>query len=223
LIHKNNQKTNQINTTGSLVNYLGFSYCNDYKKDADQIQSKEVPSGSGAGMLIPADLVKKIGAFDERFFMYSEDLDLSWRARRAGYSIQLIPEAKLWHKYNFSKNKIKFYYAERNRLFFIFKNLEIKTLLLIFPILLINEILVLSLSAVQGWPIQKIHTYGSLIGQVGYIWREKKRGEMLSVRSDRDLKKYLSSELSFLEVKVPLMPIYEKIISLYWRLIYKAI
>jgi GT2 family glycosyltransferase len=36
-------------------------------------------------------------AFDERLFLYWEDLDLAWRARRAGYVARLLPEAVCWH------------------------------------------------------------------------------------------------------------------------------
>jgi GT2 family glycosyltransferase len=40
----------------------------------------------------------EVGLFDERFFMYYEDFDLSLRAHQAGFKILLSPQAKVWHK-----------------------------------------------------------------------------------------------------------------------------
>ncbi len=41
---------------------------------------------SGACMLIPRRVYETIGGFDENIFMYMEDVDLSWRARGAGFT-----------------------------------------------------------------------------------------------------------------------------------------
>jgi GT2 family glycosyltransferase len=45
-----------------------------------------------------ASALRKVGLFDENFFLVAEDLDLSLRLRRAGYEIWYTPQAKLWHK-----------------------------------------------------------------------------------------------------------------------------
>lgn len=53
---------------------------------------------TGCCLLVRANLLKKLGGFDESFFIYSEDVDLSLRYRKAGYRIVFNPRAKLWHK-----------------------------------------------------------------------------------------------------------------------------
>jgi GT2 family glycosyltransferase len=53
---------------------------------------------TGCCFLVRADLLKKLGGFEERFFIYSEDADFSLRCRKAGYRIVFNPRAKLWHK-----------------------------------------------------------------------------------------------------------------------------
>lgn len=53
---------------------------------------------TGCGMLLSRNLLEQIGLFDERFFMYYEDLDLCLRARRQGFRIVLEPAAQMWHK-----------------------------------------------------------------------------------------------------------------------------
>lgn len=53
---------------------------------------------TGCAVLISRELLEKIGLFDERFFMYYEDSDLSLRARQQGFRLLLAPEAYVWHK-----------------------------------------------------------------------------------------------------------------------------
>lgn len=52
---------------------------------------------SGAAMAIRRDLFEQLGRFDDRMFAYGEDLDLSWRARLAGYRIVHISESIVYH------------------------------------------------------------------------------------------------------------------------------
>lgn len=52
---------------------------------------------SGACLAIPRRLHDAIGGFDEGFFLYCEDVDLSWRARAAGYAVKLCPPALFLH------------------------------------------------------------------------------------------------------------------------------
>ena len=53
----------------------------------------ETPWASGACVAIPRRLYEKLGGFDESFFMYFEDIDLSWRARASGFAVRTCPTA----------------------------------------------------------------------------------------------------------------------------------
>ncbi len=53
---------------------------------------------SGCAMLLPRETVEIVGFFDERFFMYYEDLDYCLRVGRKGMQIRLVPNARMWHK-----------------------------------------------------------------------------------------------------------------------------
>ncbi|WP_158932631.1 glycosyltransferase [Acidisphaera sp. S103] len=52
---------------------------------------------SGACMLINRQIYEKVGGFDPNIFMYMEDVDLSWRARSAGFSVRVAPRALFGH------------------------------------------------------------------------------------------------------------------------------
>jgi hypothetical protein len=53
---------------------------------------------SGCALLIRREVFERVGLFDERFFIYYEDLDFCVRVRQAGYHLLLIPDAHLWHR-----------------------------------------------------------------------------------------------------------------------------
>ena len=78
-----------------------------------------IPWATGCAMLIPAPAMRALSGFDERFFCYYEDVDLSLRAVQLGYSCLLCPDSVLYHKVGASVKKyrqIQSYYDTRNRL-----------------------------------------------------------------------------------------------------------
>ena len=101
----------RINSFGNSIHFLGFAYCNKYKfKDQQDITIPfEVPYSSGAACLLKMSAIQKTDLFDDRLFMYHEDVDLGWRLRLAGYKVVLDPLSVVYHKYNYSKAKYKFY------------------------------------------------------------------------------------------------------------------
>ncbi|HUX89003.1 MAG TPA: glycosyltransferase, partial [Chloroflexota bacterium] len=75
-------------------------------------------------LLIRASLLADIGGFDERFFMYYEDTDLSWRARLRGWKVVYAAQAVVRHAHRASTSgwTDRFvYYTERNRLLMLLK------------------------------------------------------------------------------------------------------
>lgn len=52
---------------------------------------------SGAAFAMRREVYQKLGGFDEKIFMYAEDVDLSWRLRSFGYKICYVPKAVIMH------------------------------------------------------------------------------------------------------------------------------
>ena len=64
---------------------------------------REVDWISGSFFLIRRALLEKIGLFDERFFLYCEDVDYCLRAKEAGYHVFYVPEARMIHATRYSE------------------------------------------------------------------------------------------------------------------------
>jgi GT2 family glycosyltransferase len=84
---------------------------------------------------IRADLFRKLGGYDEKFFLYAEDTDLSWRVWLSGHRIVAAPLARIHHRGGASVNpaggtkiievrtsESKRYYANKNNLVTLLKN-----------------------------------------------------------------------------------------------------
>lgn len=65
--------------------------------DWDHSEVAEVDWVSGAALVIRRELLDDIGPFDERFFMYCEDVDIAYRAKQAGWKVMYFPGATVVH------------------------------------------------------------------------------------------------------------------------------
>lgn len=90
---------------------------------------------SGGSSLIRADLFKKVGGFDSLYNpFYWEDIDLSYRARKAGYQIMFEPQSTVEHRHEegaikktYSASEVKAV-AYKNQIIFVWKNMSGKFL-----------------------------------------------------------------------------------------------
>ena len=90
--------------------------------DRDQYQKTEmIDFATGAAMMLNTKVLKKVGRFDERYFMYFEDADLVTRAIKMGFISYYVPKAVVWHKVARSSgigSDLNDYFITRNRLLF---------------------------------------------------------------------------------------------------------
>ncbi|HEV2124106.1 MAG TPA: glycosyltransferase family 2 protein [Chloroflexota bacterium] len=72
----------------------------------------------GAAALLRKDALQDVGLFDERYFMYYEDMDLSWRLRLRGWKVLFVPDAVVEHEHAASSQEwspLFIYNVDRNR------------------------------------------------------------------------------------------------------------
>lgn len=68
-----------------------------YMTHFDYDQTREVDVVLGAFLLIKREVLKEVGGFDERFFIYSEETDLCYRVRKAGKKVLFYPGTEIIH------------------------------------------------------------------------------------------------------------------------------
>jgi len=102
----------------------------------------DILSAKSAASIIRRELFERIGGFDEDFYMYLEETDLSWRVWLAGYRVVFIPNSKVYHAFNTPRKDFKRYYQKyiikyygcRNYISTLIKNLEFRNLIEILPL-----------------------------------------------------------------------------------------
>ncbi len=98
-------------------------------KDHGQFdKERHTPYAPTCFMLFAASVFAKVGVMDETYFVYYDDADFVWRMRECGLSIRYVPESVVWHKVSTSTggffSPFTIYYTNRNRIYFIRKNLK---------------------------------------------------------------------------------------------------
>lgn len=86
----------------------------------------EVNIVGGGITFIKASVVKEIGLFDERYYIYGEEVDLGYRSFLADYKMVVTSEAKVWHHHNWSRKNNKqhyfsYYYMNRAKILYFIK------------------------------------------------------------------------------------------------------
>jgi N-acetylglucosaminyl-diphospho-decaprenol L-rhamnosyltransferase len=95
--------------------------------DFDHRTSRPVDHVMGAFYLIRRELFERLAGFDEDFFVYLEDLDLSRRVSRAGYDIYYLAEAEAYHKQGGTSDQVKAHrllYALNSNMIYAAKHLS---------------------------------------------------------------------------------------------------
>ena len=88
---------------------------------------QEVLFGTGSAMFVRRAVFDALGGFDERFFMFFEDVDFGWRLNLAGWSFVYEPHSIAFHKFHQSMSSVpdfqEQFLLERNALFTLIKNI----------------------------------------------------------------------------------------------------
>ncbi len=120
-----------VNSLGNPVHYLSFSTAGGNGLSTDEAERDPtlpwlrdrtwrtggvaVPAFTAAAVMLRLAALDEVGLFEEEVFLYHEDLELGLRLRRAGWTLHLLGSVRAVHQYEFSRNRRKWCYLERNR------------------------------------------------------------------------------------------------------------
>jgi N-acetylglucosaminyl-diphospho-decaprenol L-rhamnosyltransferase len=161
----------RVNTAGNLVHYLGFGWAGRLDEPVASVPNHPYEAGfvSGAALVIRRSAWEQTGGFDERYFMYGEDLDLSVRLRLAGHGLGVAPAARVAHEYEFTKGDYKWFFLERNRWWTVLAAYPAPLLALLAPALIAFEVVLLLASWRGGWLRAKLRAQAAVARELPRI------------------------------------------------------
>lgn len=183
------------NAGANPLHPTGISPSGGYGEPREDGDPRDVIVVSGACFLVRRDAFLVLGGFVEDFFLYFEDVDLSWRARIAGLRVVYCPRAVVRHGYEFGARPQKWFLLERNRLFSVLANYELPTLALLAPLLLATEAGLLAVAARGGWLPSKLRAYASLFALRKRVMIQRRAVQASRRCSDPELLRFFDDRL----------------------------
>ncbi|MBP9759085.1 glycosyltransferase family 2 protein [Candidatus Dojkabacteria bacterium] len=132
--YKENEKGKVIWYAGGKIDWDNIYTSHIGVDDVDKGQYNKISKteiANGACVLVRREVFEKNGLFDNGYFLYWEDADLSQRAIRSGFDCYYLPDAVIWHKVSVSAGGsggfLNDYFLIRNRYFFALKYAKLRT------------------------------------------------------------------------------------------------
>jgi len=116
-----------LNNVGSVLLPDGHGADRGYleRDDGQFDEVEEVFAWCGAAVLLSRPYLERVGLFDERYFLYYEDFDLSWRGRAQGWRYLYVPDSVVRHVHSATSvegSQLFQHYDARNRLLTLTRN-----------------------------------------------------------------------------------------------------
>jgi GT2 family glycosyltransferase len=215
-------KKELLDSTGDIYTIWGLPFPRGRTEPvSDKYDNDTIVFGaSGGASLYRTKMLKEIGLFDEDFFAYYEDVDLSFRAQLYGWKVAYIPEAKVYHQISATSVRIKGfagYQTLKNLPLLMWKNVPAKLMLRVFPrfVFLYFMIWGRALSRGQIWTSSK----GVLMSII--LW-PKKLGQRYRIQKNRKVSvEYIDSIIT--HDLPPNAHNLRKLRSVWWKIIRKKL
>jgi len=145
----NKGKFDYAGAMGGLIDIFGYPFAigrifDSLEDDKNNyLENFEVFWTSGCSSIWRKSALDEVGLFDEDFFAHMEEIDLNWRLHLRGYRSCSNFESKVYHHSGYSlgyENWRKMFLNHRNNLVLLLKNYQLKSLLWIYPLRIVMEI-----------------------------------------------------------------------------------
>jgi GT2 family glycosyltransferase len=210
-----------INSAGNPLHFAGLSWAGGNGEPASRYATRrQVPSVSGCCFVVRREVWQRLGGFAPEYFAYHEDAELSLRMWQQGLAVEYVPEAVVLHHYAFSRNDLKYYLVERNRLITLLTGYQARTLLLLAPVLALTEAAMVAAALAGGWLRPKLRGWG-------WLWRHRswlraRRHLLQAARTvgDRQVAELMTARFDPTNVAAPPgIGVYNLVAGGYWRLV----
>jgi GT2 family glycosyltransferase len=201
-----------LNEDGSLIDDAGDVYSTwgvpmlraEGQEAGKAPESGLIFGGTGGATLYKAEVFRKIGLFDSKFFAYDEDVDISWRAQLAGFKFWYQKSAVAFHKHSATSSKMPgftVYQTVKNLPLVLWKNVPSQLFAPIFIRFVVAYFLYLVFQTTKGnfLPALKGFLRHLTLLPHCFIWRS--RIQKSKVVSDVYIKSILHKGLPFKQVR----------------------
>jgi len=164
----------RVNSRGNPVHFTGIAWAGGHGEALEGVGDGEVPTASGACLVVRRAVWSSTGGFAPDYFLYQEDTDLSLRIRSRGGRIGLAAKAVVEHDYLFEPDSDKWFWLERNRLATVFRNYPGVLLVLVAPVLALTELVLFVAALRGGWAGAKVRAWRDLARWVPRLVSERR-------------------------------------------------
>lgn len=165
-----------IDDAGDEYTIIGWPYKRGDGKTINEFEKEErIFSACAGAALYRKKVFEKIGYFDEHFFAYMEDIDISYRANIYGYKNMYAPKARVYHIGSATSGGIysdfKLRLSARNSIYVPYKNMPCIQLIINLPFLVLGMIIKQRVFAGKGFG--KVYKEGLIEGMKSLIYIKK--------------------------------------------------
>ncbi|MCS5496250.1 glycosyltransferase [Cnuibacter physcomitrellae] len=128
-----------VDFVGGGLTWFGMGY-KEHESEPDDARfdrERDVLYGTGSALLVRSEAFREAGGFDERYFMFFEDVDLGWRLNLMGFRVRFVPSSTVFHRHHASMGSFgayrETYLLEKNALATLYKNLSDENLARFLP------------------------------------------------------------------------------------------
>jgi GT2 family glycosyltransferase len=167
-----------INSAGICIDRAGIAWDRrgGESDNNSEILPVEVFGPCGGAALYRRAMLDQIGLFDEDFFAYLEDVDLAWRARRAGWRCQYVPTARVFHRHSATGREgspFKSYHIGRNKIWLVAKNYPFQRLRLHIPALAFYDVASVVYMLLVRHDVHALRGRLAALVSLGRMWRKR--------------------------------------------------
>jgi GT2 family glycosyltransferase len=220
-------RPDRINTAGNQAHYLGFGFITRCGEPISQDMTPQpIGYSSGAALLARAELLAKHGLFEPEMFLYCEDTDLGWKLSQLGYRHDLVPTARVAHKFEPGTSLKHYYYLERNRWWLLLVYYKRRTLALVLPAALLMELGQVVFAMMHGQLRGKLRAWGYFLNRDNrrHLGELRRKAQGRRTVCEKDFLRDFTGTIDYPTLRGPLVRfIANPVFSAYWWLARRVI
>ncbi|MFQ5858637.1 MAG: glycosyltransferase family 2 protein [Anaerolineae bacterium] len=204
-----------INSAGVCVDPVGIAWdrLGGTPETRDTTEPMDVFAACAGAALYRRAMLEDVGLFDEDYFIYLEDVDLSWRSQLMGWRTVYVPQARVYHVHSGTTQEaspFKNFHLGRNKVWMVVKNYPSPQFWLYLPLILLYDLGSIPYSLLARGETAALRGRLAALRRLPEAWRKRREIQKRRRASFEDLEAVLSP----LENPLALLRRYEHLASL---------